>query len=94
MTNILSDISSRLSAVEAAVFGRAGSTLAAGYDRRLSKRQLAMMRGVCTRTIDRHVKAGLLPPPEVENGRDYWWISKLQEHDRERANAHRECRHR
>lgn len=52
------------------------------HDRRLTKRQLAQRRGKSTRTIDRDVARGILPPPQFENGRAYWWLSALQRHER------------
>jgi hypothetical protein len=53
------------------------------HDRRLTKRQLAQRRGKSARTIDRDVARKLLPPPEFENGRAYWWLSVLQRYERE-----------
>ena len=55
------------------------------FDRRLTKRQLALRRGKSTRTVDRDVKRGVLPPPEFENKRAYWWLSALQRHERARG---------
>src|SRR5262245_2525577 len=80
-TDILTNIANRLAAVEAAVFDRAGHAPAAGVDRRLTTTQRAARRGTSTRTVDRDVERGLLPPPQHENGRCYWWLSMLQEYE-------------
>jgi hypothetical protein len=57
------------------------------HDRRLTKRQLAQRRGKSTRTVDRDVERGILPAPQFENGRAYWWLSALQRHEREREHG-------
>jgi hypothetical protein len=79
---LLTDICERLDTLEAMVGLGRRSTLPSGLDRRLTKRELAMRRGKSTRTIDRDVKRGVLPEPEVEGGRLYWWLSALQRHER------------
>jgi hypothetical protein len=78
---ILADIAERLGALEAVVLGHRTSAPAA-TDYRLTKRALAERRGKSTRSIDRDVKRGVVPPPEIENGRSYWWLSVLQRHER------------
>jgi hypothetical protein len=84
MTNkILTDICDRLEALETVVLGRAGGTRGGG-DRRLDKSQAAIRNGVTTRTIKRWVDDGILPPPDIINGRWFWWLSKLQQHERQR----------
>jgi hypothetical protein len=85
----INDIYLRLDALEAAVLGRkdASRPVDTGEDRRLTKRQLALRRGNSTRTVDRDVERGALPPPEIENGRCYWWLSVLQRHEREHSAA-------
>lgn len=87
MTNkIFDDILDRLGALEAVVMGRKDAAPTdPRFDRRLTKRELAQRRGKSTRTVDRDVERGVLPPPEVENGRCYWWLSTLQRHERKRA---------
>jgi DNA-binding transcriptional MerR regulator len=40
--------------------------------RKLSHRRFAERRGVSTKTLDRWVVLGILPPPERINGRKYW----------------------
>lgn len=53
------------------------------HDRRLTKRAVAEREGCSPRTIDRRLKQGTLPPPDIINGRLYWWLSALQRHERE-----------
>jgi hypothetical protein len=54
------------------------------HDRKLSKIQLARREAITTRSVDRRVKDGRLPPPDGAEGRQpYWWLSALQRHDRE-----------
>ena len=81
---LTTDIISRLAALEIVVLGHtAEQPVDAAADRRLTKRELATRRGKSTRTIDRDVARGILPPPQFENGRAYWWLSALQRHERE-----------
>jgi hypothetical protein len=81
----LTHILTRLETLEAAVLGRVTSRpIDPGCDRRLNKHQLALRRGTSTRTVDRDVERGALPRPEIENGRCYWWLSAIQEHERQR----------
>jgi hypothetical protein len=88
MSDSLADIFDRLDALEAAVMGRKNAVpTAPHFDRRLTKRELALRRGQSTRTVDRDVERGALPPPEVENGRCFWWLSVLQRHERNREIA-------
>jgi hypothetical protein len=75
------NIIDRLAALEAIVMGRSTD---ARFDRRITKSQLAMRRGTSTRTVDRDVARNILPKPEIENGRLYWWLSAVQQHERER----------
>jgi hypothetical protein len=62
------------------VFGR-GS-----LDRKLFKSQVAVREGDCaTRTVDRKVEKGRLPPPDgVDGNKPFWWLSTLERHDRQR----------
>lgn len=40
--------------------------------------------GVCTRTVDRWTKSGILPPPDlIQNGRPLWAEETLDRHDRQ-----------
>lgn len=55
----------RLDALERKTFGHPRH--------RLTKRQVAELEGVSTRTIDRGVARGIYSPPEIENKRLYWW---------------------
>jgi IS30 family transposase len=80
---LAANIISRLSRLETVVLGHTADEVDAAGDRRLTKRELATRRGKSTRTIDRDVKRGTLPPPEFENGRAYWWLSALQRYERE-----------
>jgi hypothetical protein len=58
-------VHARLAALEQKTFGH--------VRHRWSKRQVAEHEGVSTRTIDRGVARGIYSPPEIENGRLYWW---------------------
>jgi predicted DNA-binding transcriptional regulator AlpA len=49
--------------------------------RRLKKREVAEREGASMRTIDRRVARGSLPPPELIDGRHYWWSDVLDAHD-------------
>jgi hypothetical protein len=85
---VLTDICDRLSTLEAIVLGRAGGVRGGG-DRRLSKREVAIREGKTTRTITRWVAMGIYPPPDNVNGRDVWWLSVVQRHDRKRLRESR-----
>jgi hypothetical protein len=70
---ILDTIFARLDALEAAVLGRPR--------KRFSKSELAKDEGCTTRTVDRRVEKGALPPPDdVINGRLFWWSDSLERH--------------
>jgi hypothetical protein len=85
---LATNMSSRLAALETIVLGHTTEQpVDAAADRRLTKREVAIRRGKSTRTIDRDVKRGVLPPPEIENGRSYWWLTVLQRHERERKQS-------
>jgi hypothetical protein len=58
-------LAARIAALECVTYGHARE--------RLSKSALARREGVTTRSIDRRVKRGDYVPPEIENGRLYWW---------------------
>jgi predicted DNA-binding transcriptional regulator AlpA len=61
-------------------------------ERWFRKPQVAARYGnVCTRTIDRAVKDGRLPPPRFPfgNSRPYWAESELDAHDRALASPDR-----
>ena len=92
LTDIISDIHARLDALEAVVLGRRdGPRLDPRFERRLGKRELALRRGTSTRTLERDVKRGRVPPPEIDaTGRWHWWLSVVQEDERKRAAAARE----
>jgi hypothetical protein len=78
---LLSTICDRLGVLEAAVLGRHS----ASTRRRLSKRKLAEREDCSPRTIDRRVADGSLPPPDIINGRLFWWLDVLERHELERA---------
>ena len=44
--------------------------------RRVTKAEKARLEGVSTRTISRRVAVGLLEPPEIINGRWYFWVDE------------------
>lgn len=84
---ILTDIHGRLDALEAVVFGKADIRRGGNAnvsDRRLGKREVAVREGRSTRTIDRQVKDGTFPSPDIINGRCFWWLSVLQRHEQAR----------
>jgi hypothetical protein len=77
---ILDTINARLDALETTALGRAR--------RRLSKSELAKAEGVTTRTIDRRVENGTLPPSDdVISGRHFWWSDTIERHHRKRGKA-------
>jgi hypothetical protein len=85
---LLIEVLDRLGDLEAVVLERrpAARSGADRRDSRLTKTAVAARKGVSPRTIDRWRKAGLMPPPDdVINGRQYWWLSTLQRHERARA---------
>jgi len=77
---VLDTILARLDALEAVVLGRPRE--------RLTKTDLAKEEGVSTRSVDRRVKEGKLPPPDdVINNRLYWWSDSIERHRRTRSAA-------
>jgi hypothetical protein len=70
---IIDAILARLDALETALHGRPR--------RRLTKGDLAKQEGITTRSVDRRVAEGKLPPADdVINGRLYWWSDSLERH--------------
>jgi hypothetical protein len=68
---ILNTILARLDALETATLGRPR--------KRQSKAEVAKDEGCTTRTVDRRVKQGLLPPSDdVIGGRHFWWSDSLE----------------
>jgi hypothetical protein len=54
----------------------------------IAKRGVANRYNVVPRTVDRWVKAKILPPPAREiNTRKYWDAASLDEHDRQQTAA-------
>jgi predicted site-specific integrase-resolvase len=49
----------------------ANANQAPSPDERVANSRAAKMRGVSTRTLDRWIAAGIIPPPEKINGRKY-----------------------
>ena len=91
---LIAALSDRVTALENAVLGRpVEHSVDSATDRRLTKASLARRRGNSTRTVDRDVERGLLPPPEIENGRCYWWLSTVQRHERKPSAAPPDARH-
>jgi hypothetical protein len=77
---ILSAILNRLDALETSVLGHPR--------KRLSKTELARAEGVSTRTVDRRVADGTLPPSDdVINGRHFWWSDSIEHHRPKRGKA-------
>jgi hypothetical protein len=75
---LLDTIRVRLDALETAVLGRARE--------RLTKAEVAKREGISTRTVDRRVDEGKLPPPDdIINNRLYWWSDTLERHRRTRG---------
>jgi len=56
-------------------------------DQRLSKKALAKRWNQSTRTLDRERKKPGFPAGELFNGRWFWWLSKIQEHERQSFEA-------
>jgi predicted site-specific integrase-resolvase len=50
----------------------------------LPTRSLCARYDVASRTVDRWIQAGILPPPVVINHRRYWRESELEENERSR----------
>ena len=75
---LLETIRLRLDALETAVLGRPRE--------RLTKADVAKREGISTRTVDRRVDEGKLPPPDdIINNRLYWWSDTLERHRRTRG---------
>jgi len=70
---IIDAILARLDALETALHGRPR--------RRLTKGDLAKQEGITTRSVDRRVAEGKLPPADdIISGRLYWWSDSLECH--------------
>jgi hypothetical protein len=68
---ILDTILARLDALETAALGRPR--------KRMSKSEVADHEDCSTRTVDRRVANGTLPPSDdVINGRHFWWSDTLE----------------
>src|SRR4249919_3590995 len=70
----LDAILARLDALERRVLGH--------VRRRVPKAEKARLEGVSTRTISRRVADGLLEPPEIINGRWYFWVDEADQPER------------
>ena len=68
---IIATINARLDALERKVLGHAR--------RRVSRNEKARLEGVTPRTIARRVDDGLIEPPDIVNGRWYFWIDEAAE---------------
>jgi len=89
--DILGDLIRRMDALEARVLGHASEF----FDRKLFKQDVALREGRHPRSIERGYKnkdkdktKEKFPPPDgVTNGREWWWLSTLERHDRERLQS-------
>jgi hypothetical protein len=74
MTNkpVLATINARLDVLERQVLGH--------VRRRISRNEKARLEGVTPRTIARRVADGLLEPPDIVNGRWYFWVDEAEPH--------------
>jgi hypothetical protein len=68
---VLATINARLDVLERKVLGH--------VRRRVSRNEKARLEGVTPRTIARRVKAGLIEPPDIVNGRWYFWIDEAEQ---------------
>jgi len=81
----LADLRERVRALEEAALGTAARpAVAASNDRRLTARETALREGRSVRRLKEAVKDGKFPPPDIINGRWFWWLSVLERFDRER----------
>jgi hypothetical protein len=84
MPDVIGEIIRRLDALEGAVLGRTSNF----FDRKLFKPEVALREGRSMRSVDRDAAAKKFPPPDgVTNGREWWWLSTLERHDRERVQS-------
>lgn len=65
---IYAALSARLDALERIIHGH--------VRRRISRNEKARLMGVTPRTVARHVASGLIEPPDIVNGRWYFWINE------------------
>ena len=61
-------LSARIATLERKVLGHTR--------RRITRTEKARLMGVTPRTVARHVAAGLIEPPDIENGRWYFFIEE------------------
>jgi predicted site-specific integrase-resolvase len=55
--------------------------------RKITKRLVADRHSVCTKTVERWVETGILPKPEIINGRWYFDEASLEQRERDRLVA-------
>jgi hypothetical protein len=81
----LQELAERVTALEAKLAMPADVPTIA-TDQRLSKQKLAKRWDTSDRSIDRRRKDDQkFPPPDVVNGRCYWWLSEIIKYERLRA---------
>ena len=71
---IIATILARLDVLEQKVLGH--------VRRRVSRNEMARLRGVTPRTIARWVESGRLEPPDVVNNRLYFWADESERGER------------
>jgi hypothetical protein len=85
MSDQLQALAERVTALEAKL-GLSADVPTAATDQRLSKKKLAIRWDTSDRSIDRRRKDDpTFPPPDIVNGRCYWWLSKIIKYERLRA---------
>ena len=79
----LQELLDRVAALEDVTFGGRQVGGRSAGDLRLYKRHLAIRRNTSTRTVDRDLGRGLLPPPDgIDNSHPWWWLSTIQRAER------------
>ena len=63
------------------------STGRSKFARKLTKRLVADRHSVSTKTVERWVETGILPKPEIINGRWYFDEADIEQRERERMGA-------
>jgi hypothetical protein len=85
MSDQLQELAERVTAIEAKL-AKPTDLPTPATDQRLSKQKLAKRWDTSDRSIDRRRKDDpTFPPPDIVNGRCYWWLSKIIKYERLRA---------
>jgi hypothetical protein len=82
----LAAVVQRVGAIENAISDRSADQPVdedSSQDRRLSKKQLARRWNKSTRSIDRERRKPGFVVGELINGRWFWWLSKVQQYERQ-----------